>query len=321
MTTMTTRRLGDSDLVVSDVGLGCNNFGRGGRATADLAGTDAVIGAAVDAGITLFDTADIYGSPPTTSESLMGEALGDRRDRIVLATKFGHSAFPAGDETADWGPKGGRRYVRAACEASLRRLRTDRIDLYQMHTPDPATPIGETLAALTELVEEGKVRYVGNSNFDADQVAEADRVARENGYVRFVSAQNDYSLLNRGAERDLVPTLLEHGLSLLPYFPLGNGLLTGKYSRATAPAGSRITDAKPEILEGADWDQLEAYREVCEDVGAPMAQVTFAWLLTRDGMGSVIAGATRPEQVAENAAAATLRLSGDAVTRIDEIFA
>ncbi len=321
MAAMTSRTLGDSDLVVSDVGLGCNNFGRDGRATSDLAGTDAVIGAAIDAGITLFDTADVYGSPPTTSESLMGQALGARRDEVVLATKFGHSTLAAGPGTEEWGPAGGRRYVRAACEASLRRLRTDRIDLYQMHTPDPSTPIGETLAALTELVEEGKVRHVGNSNFGAGQIAEADRVARDNGFVRFVSAQNEYSLLARGAEDDVLPAVREHGLGLLPFFPLANGLLTGKYHPGTAPPGARITDAKPELLERVDWDRLESYRAVCEEVGATMAQVTFAWLLGQEGMGGVIAGATRPEQVAENAAAARLQLPAATVARIDAIFA
>ncbi len=320
MSSMTYRTLGNNDLVVSTIGLGCNNFGREGRATATAAGTDAVVSAAIDAGITLFDTADIYGAPPTTSESLIGEVLGTRRDAVVLATKFGHASANAGPESLTWGRKGARTYVRNAVEASLRRLRTDRIDLYQMHEPDPSTPIAETLEALNELVTEGKVLHLGHSNFDAAQIAEADRVAAENGWPRFVSAQNEYSLLARGAEADVLPAVVEHGLGFLPFFPLFNGLLTGKYTRTDSPAGSRITDAKPEILAAVDWDQLEAYRAVCDGLGLPMAQVTFAWLLAQPGLACVIAGATTPAQVAQNAAAARVEVPADAVERISGIF-
>jgi len=320
MTQMTSRTLGDSDLVVSSVGLGCNNFGRTGRATQGREGTDAVVSAAVDAGITLFDTADTYGSPTTTSESLIGEVLGSRRDAVVLATKFGHTSASIGPESETWGPKGGRTYVRSACEGSLRRLRTDRIDLYQMHTPDTSTPIAETLEVLNELVAEGKVRHIGHSNFDADQIAEADRLSAENGWARFVSAQNEYSLLAREAERSVLRAVVEHRLGFLPFFPLSNGLLTGKYTRSGGPSGTRLT-SRPEVLEGVDWEQLDTYRALCEDLGHSMTQVTFAWLLARPGMASVIAGATNPEQVAENAAAATVELPADTVERIDALFA
>ncbi len=320
MTQMTHRPLGDSDLVVSSVGLGCNNFGRTGRVTEGRDGTDAVISAAIDAGITLFDTADIYGSPATTSESLMGEVLGSRRDAVVLATKFGHAGSSIGAEAGAWGPKGARTYVRNACEGSLRRLQTDRIDLYQMHTPDPSTPIAETLEAFNALVAEGKVRQIGHSNFDADQIAEAERVSAENGWARFISAQNEYSLLSRGAEAEVLPVVVEHRLGFLPYFPLSNGLLTGKYTRDGGPSGARVT-SRPEVLRSVDWDKLDAYRAICDDLGHSMTQVTFAWLLAQPGMGSVIAGATSPEQVAENAAAATVELPVDAVERIDGLFA
>ena len=319
MTEMTYRPLGDTDLIVSSVGLGCNNFGRAGRVTEGREGTDAVISAAIDAGVTLFDTADVYGSPPTRSESLIGEVLGARRDSVVLATKFGHASASVGSEAEAWGPKGARTYVRNACEGSLRRLRTERIDLYQMHVPDPSTPIVETLEALNELVVEGKVRQIGHSNFDADQIAEADRVSTENGWARFVSAQNEYSLVARDAEKSVLPAVVEHRLGFLPFFPLANGLLTGKYTRHGGPSGGRVS-SRPDLLEAVDWDQLDAYRTVCDDLGHSMTQVTFAWLLVQPAMGSVIAGATTPEQVAQNAAAAAVELPADAVARIDEIF-
>jgi aryl-alcohol dehydrogenase-like predicted oxidoreductase len=317
---MTHRPLGHSDLVVSSVGLGCNNVGRAGRATEGREGTDAVISSAIEAGVTLFDTADVYGSPPTRSETLIGEVLGTRRDDVVLATKFGHAQGNLGPEAEEWGPRGGGTYVRNACEGSLRRLRTDRIDLYQMHTPDPSTPIAETLQALDQLVSEGKVRHIGHSNFDADQVAEADRVSAENGWARFVSAQNEYSLLAREAEETVLPAVVEHRLGFLPYFPLANGLLTGKYARSGGPTGARVT-ARPDVLQSVDWGQLDAYRSICADLGHSMTQVTFAWLLTRPAMGSVIAGATTPEQVSENAGAAAVDLPSDAVQRIDDLFA
>src|SRR5215470_1017509 len=217
--------------MVSAAGLGCNNFG----SRVDLAGTRAVVDAAIDAGITLLDTADIYGGGGR-SEELIGEVLAGRRDQVVLATKFGHQGADMGYGPAA-GAKGGRAYIRRAVEQSLRRLRTDYIDLYQLHTPDPVTPVAETLAALTELVAEGKVRYIGNSNFTGWQIADAAHVARAVGAVPFVSAQNHWSLLERGAEAEVVPAARHFGLGVLPYYPLANGLLTGKVRKGQpAPA-------------------------------------------------------------------------------------
>src|SRR3954470_18113683 len=233
MSDMQYRRLGSSGLVVSVVGLGCNNFGR----RIDVEATRAVVDAALEVGVTFFDTADVYGE----SEAFLGEVLGGRREQVVLGTKFGNSLRGAlGD---DHGARGSRWYIRRAVERSLRRLRTDYIDLYQMHRPDPSTPIEETLAALSELVREGKVRYVGHSNFSAWQVADAEWTARSRGHERFVSAQNEYSLLVRAVEVDLVPALEHYGVGLLPYFPLANGLLSGKYRRGEpAPGGRRLKD-------------------------------------------------------------------------------
>ncbi|CAG7609482.1 aldo/keto reductase [Leucobacter soli] len=295
-----TRTLGTSDLIVSAAGLGCNNFGRPGSATEDQAGTDAVIGAAIDAGITLFDTADLYGYAFGRSETMMGSALGARRDDIVLATKFGYPE--SGAPYA--GARGSRAYIRASIEGSLNRLRTDRIDLYQMHMPDPETPIAETLAALDELVEEGKVRYIGHSNFSAAQMEEAARTAAELGLARFVSAQNELSLVKRETDREETPAARRLGLGLLPFFPLANGLLTGKFSRDGFPADSRIMRQRPEVAEQADWDALDAYRALCDEWGVTMLEATFGWLLTHEPIASVIAGATTPDQVRQNAAAA-----------------
>src|SRR4051812_7241722 len=230
------RPLGQSGLVVSVVGLGGNNFGR----RLDVDGTRAVVDAAFDAGITLIDTADIYGNQGGSEEQL-GEVLEGRREEIVLATKFGMDM--GGANGPDWGARGSRRYIRLAVEASLRRLRTDWIDLYQYHAPDGVTPLEETVTALDELVQEGKVRYVGSSNLAAWQVADADSFARHAGTTRFVSAQNGYSLIDRTVERELTPACVEHGVGILPYFPLANGLLTGKYRRGeAAPEGTRMAD-------------------------------------------------------------------------------
>lgn len=312
------RTLGASDLVVPAVGMGCNNFSRRGTATETQEGSTAVIHAAIDHGITFFDGADIYGAEPGLSETFMGVALAGRRDEVVLATKFGHSGVTMpGSE--GWGPKGAARYIRGAVDASLARLRTDRIDLLQMHTPDPATPIAETLAALTDLVGQGKVRHVGSSNFSAAQLREADRVARENGFVPFVSAQNEYSLLARDVEDDVLPAVRELGLGLIPYFPLFNGLLTGKYSRSGGEG--RITKLKPELLEGVDWDRLEAYDRLCDANGLTMLEATIGWLLAQPGVSTVIAGATTPDQVAQNAAAGAVVLPDDLAGEISDLFA
>lgn len=293
-----TRTLGSSDLVVSAVGLGCNNFGRPGSATETQEGAEAVIHAAIDAGITLFDTADLYGYQFGRSEQMMGVALGARRDEIVLATKFGYpdSGAPYG------GARGSRDYIRQSVEGSLTRLGTDRIDLYQMHMPDDETPIAETLLALDELVAEGKVRYIGHSNFSAEQMREADRVARELGVTRFVSAQNELSLVNRATDVSATPAMRELGLGMLPFFPLANGLLTGKFTRDHFPADSRIMRQRPHIAEEADWDALDAYRALCDDWGVTMLEATYGWLIGHDPIASVISGATTPEQVRENAA-------------------
>lgn len=315
---MPQRHLGDSDLTVSAVGLGCNNFSRPGTATQSLEGTKAVIDAAIDAGITLFDTAELYGDPKGGSEDLMGQALVGRRDRIVLATKFGHMAGgPAGSE--DWGPTGSASYITHAVEGSLTRLRTDHIDLYQLHTPDAATPIGDTLAALAPLVQAGKVRYLGHSNFTAEQIREADAVAAELGLPRFVSSQNEYSLMARGVEYDVLPAARELGLGFLPYFPLYNGLLTGKYSRGGGEG--RLTRLKPEVLEDVDWDLMERYQALCDEAGVSMLAATFAWLLAQAPVSSVIAGATSPEQVAANAQAGQTVLPDEVVAAIGALFA
>ncbi len=291
------RALGDSGLLVSVAGLGCNNFGR----RLDLAATRAVVDAAIDAGITLFDTADIYGEG--ASEELLGEVLAGRRDKVVLATKFGHSRVDLGFGMAA-GARASRGYIRRAVEQSLRRLRTDYIDLYQLHTPDPVTPIGETLAALGELVAEGKVRYLGHSNFSGWQLADAVHVARETGTPPFISAQNHWSLLERAVEAELVPAAVHFGVGVLPYFPLANGLLTGKVRRGQPPpAGSRLASREGYITEDK-LDRVEALSSWAEARGLSLLQVAVGALAAQPGCASVIAGASSPEQVKANAEAA-----------------
>lgn len=313
------RRMGDSGLIVSTAGLGCNNFGRAGSPTETLEGTREVLDAALDAGITLLDTADVYGAEPGLSETLMGQALQGRRDQVVLATKFGHSGMAAAG--AFPGAKASRAYVRRAVEASLVRLQTEWIDLYQLHTPDAATPIEETLDVLSDLVREGKVRYLGHSNFAGWQIAEAALVADARRTVPFVSAQNHYSLLARGAEREVLPAAARFGLGFLPYFPLHNGLLTGKFTRTTAPTDTRIMRQRPHIYENAPWDALEAYQAFCDDRGISMLEATFGWLLAQPALASVIAGATSAEQVRANAAAATAWTpSTEELEEIDALF-
>ncbi len=295
------RRLGQSGLAVSATGLGCNNLGRVGTATADLDVSRTVVDAAIDAGITLFDVADIYGAAPGVSEEYLGAILGSRRDLVVLATKFGMDA--KGVNGPDDGARGSRRYIRQAVEASLRRLRTDWIDLYQLHQPDPLTPLAETLSALDDLVRAGKVRYVGHSNFSGWQLADAAWLARETNSTPFISAQNEYSLLQRGIETELVPAATHFGVGILPFFPLANGLLTGKFRRGEAPTGTRLADLKPALLRSAPWDALEALQTFADERGLTMVEVAFGWLLTQPAVASVIAGATTPAQVKANAAA------------------
>jgi aryl-alcohol dehydrogenase-like predicted oxidoreductase len=308
------RRLGRSGLAISTVGLGTNNFGM----KLDLEQSRAVVHAALDNGITLFDTSDSYGD----SEERLGEILQGARSDVVIATKFGSDVRRLGqDNGVDWGARGSRRYIRRAVENSLRRLRTDWIDLYQMHRPDPLTPIGETLSALDDLVREGKVRYVGHSNFSGWQAAEAEWVARTHHLERFISAQNEYSLLKRGIETDLVPALEQYGIGLLPYFPLASGLLTGKYRRGeAAPEGSRVQAWKMESeLKEATFDVLEGLEAFAADRSITLLEVAVGGLAAQPAVASVIAGATTPEQVAANVKAGEWRPTAEELAEIDRI--
>jgi aryl-alcohol dehydrogenase-like predicted oxidoreductase len=316
MSEMNYRRLGASGLVVSVVGIGCNNFGR----KLDLDGTREVVDAAFDAGITLFDTADIYGTPHGASEELLGAALKGRRDEIVLASKFGMDM--EGLNGADHGARGSRRYIARAVEASLRRLGTDYLDLYQIHQPDAGTPIDETLAALDDLVRSGKVRYLGNSNFAGWQIADADWTARTAGRTPFISAQNRYSLLHREVEAEVVPACEQFGLGLLPFFPLDSGLLSGKYQRgASAPDGTRLAQERYQSwLADADWDTIEALTAYGEERGHGLLDVAIAGLAARPAVTSVIAGATTAEQVRANAAAGAWELTPQDVAALDQIL-
>ncbi len=311
---MTYRQLGGSGLTVSTVGLGCNNFG--GRMADDK--VPDVVAAAIDHGITLFDTADVYGNKGG-SETLLGQALGSRRDQVIIATKFGGDM--GGSNGPDWGVRGSRRYIRIAVENSLRRLRTDWIDLYQIHRPDPHTPIEETLAVLSDLIAEGKVRYVGSSNFTGWQVIDADWTARSGGYEPFVSAQNGYSWLKRDIEAELVPALDHTGQGLLPYFPLASGLLTGKYQRGqAAPEGTRLA-GRPDSLENADFDTIEAIEAFAKERDLSMLQVAIGGLAAMPTVASVIAGATTVDQIAGNVAAGLWQPTDDDLTELTKITA
>jgi aryl-alcohol dehydrogenase-like predicted oxidoreductase len=288
------RPLGRSGLLVSVVGLGCNNFG--GRL--DLDGARAVVDAALDAGVTLLDTADVYGGQGG-SETILGQLLEGRRDEVVLATKFGMSMGGQSEREL----RGSRRYIRRAVEASLQRLRTDYIDLYQYHRPDGTTPVAETLEALSELVAEGKVRYIGCSNFAAWELVDAEWISQSGGLRRFVSAQNEYSLLERGAEAELLPACERHGIGVLPYFPLANGLLTGKYRRGEpAPAGTRLA-GRAGILDHADFDRIEALEAFAAAAGRSLLDLAIGGLAAQPAVSSVIAGASTADQVRANVAA------------------
>ncbi len=308
---MKLRRLGNSGLKVSEVGIGCNNFGM----RIDAKATEAVVGAAIDAGITLFDTADIYGG--TKSEEFLGKALGKRRGQIVLATKFG---MAIGGDDAKKG--GSRRWIMTAVEDSLRRLGTDWIDLYQMHAPDPDAPIDETLRALDDLVTQGKVRYVGNSNFSGWQIADADWTS--SGATRFVSAQNQFSLLERKVEHEVLPACEHFGLGFLPFFPLGSGLLSGKYRRGEPPPeGTRLAawgGRAAAALSDKNFDKVEALTNWAEERGHTILELAFAWLLGHPVVSSVIAGATSPEQVAANAATAAWELTPEEVKEVGDLI-
>ena len=305
------RRLGRSGLQVSVVGLGCNNFG--GRV--DLAGARTVVDRALDLGVTLFDTADAYGRG--ASESILGEILGERRKHAVIATKFAGSMDQSGLMRG-----ASRRYVISAVEASLRRLRTDWIDLYQIHHPDPATPMEETLRALDDLVRAGKVRYIGNSNFAGWQVADAEWLGRQLGCHRFVSCQNEYSLLVRRPEGELFAAMEAYGLGLLPYLPLAGGFLSGKYRRDHLPEGARLTNSRgmaDRYLTDANWAIVERLEAFGAERGHTLLDVAFAWLASRPVASSVIAGATRPEQVEQNVRAAEWTLTPEERAEVDRI--
>jgi aryl-alcohol dehydrogenase-like predicted oxidoreductase len=318
MADMRHRRLGTSGLAVSVVGLGCNNFGR----RMDAAATQSVVDTAIDVGVTLFDTADTYGSPAGSSEELLGAALkaNGRRDDVIVATKFGMDL--AGLNGPDWDARGGRRYIIRAVESSLRRLGTDYIDLYQIHRPDPATPVAETLAALDDLVRSGKVRYLGSSNYDGWQIADAAWIARTEHLTPYVSAQNEYSLLRRNAQTEVIPACEQFGIGLLPYFPLASGLLTGKYRRdSPAPAGTRMSDPRWEgALAGARWDVIEALEAYANERSLTLLDVAIGALAAQPVVGSVIAGATTPDQVRANAAAGTWVPSASDLAALQDVL-
>ena len=310
---MEQRRLGKSGLEVSLVGLGCNNFG--GRA--DFEATRKVVHKALDLGINLFDTADIYGNRGG-SEDFLGQLLGDRRKEIVLASKFGMAMDDVGKLTG-----ASRRYIMSEVEASLRRLRTDWIDLYQLHQPDPQTPIEETLRAMDDLVRQGKVRYIGCSNLNAWQTVEALWTSKHLNLNAFISYQNEYSLLVRDIDQELIPAMQAYGLGLLPFFPLASGLLTGKYKRnAPMPQGARLTNTKAianRYLTEENWSIVERLDSFSDKRGHSLLELAFSWLAARPTVSSVIAGATKPEQVEQNVRAADWKLTPEDLAEIDQL--
>ena len=309
MVDLQTRPLGDSGLEVSVIGLGCNNFGR----RVDLDGTRAVVDAALAEGVTFFDTADIYGGRGA-SEELLGQVLQGRRDQVVLATKFG---MDMGDGR---GPRGSRDYILQAVEASLRRLRTDVIDVYWYHQPDGETPIAETLETLDELVRAGTVRTIGASNFSAEQIEEADQIARERGLARFVAVQNEYSLLVRDAEQEVLPACERLGIGFVPYFPLASGLLTGKYRRGQAPPPGTRLAGRERVASDEQFDLLDAIERYAQERRVSVLEVAIGALLARPAVSSVIAGATKPDQVSANARAAGWTPNEDDLAALDSLL-
>lgn len=307
------RMLGASGLRVSAVGLGCNNFGL----RIDEAASRLVIAKALDVGVTMFDTADVYGHRGG-SETILGKYLGARRKDIVLATKFGN---PMDDAGALRGAS--RRYIMSAAEASLKRLQTDWIDVYQLHKPDPATPLEETMRALDDLVRQGKVRYLGISSASAWQVVDMQWTARHQGGAPLVSAELEYNLITRGAERELVPAMRAHGIGMLPYYPLASGFLTGKYKRGEAlPEGARLTKGKryaDKYISDANFDVLDGLEACCRKYGRTMLELAFSWLAAQPVVASVIAGATKPEQIEANVKAAGWELTTDELAEVNRI--
>jgi aryl-alcohol dehydrogenase-like predicted oxidoreductase len=312
---MELRNLGRSGLRVSLVGLGCNNFGM----RLDANQTADVVNAALDAGITLFDTADMYGGRGD-SERFLGKALGAKRSEIVLASKFGMAMDDEGIKIG-----AARRYIMQAVEDSLSRLGTDWIDLYQLHQFDPLTPIDETLRALDDLIRDGKVRYVGSSNLPAWRSTEAEFIARELGTNKFISCQEEWNVLNRAIEQDVVPMMETYGLGMLPYFPLASGLLTGKYKKDSMPEGARLTDmprfANRGYVTEANFAKVERLENFANQRGHSVLELAFSWLAAQKVTGSVIAGATKPEQIKSNVAAANWKMTAEELAEIDKLLA
>lgn len=307
------QQLGSSGLTVSAVGYGCNSFG----VTLPADKVSGVVQTAIDEGITLFDTADVYGSYAGEGEELLGRALRGKRDDVIIATKFGMDT--KGANGRDWGVRGSRRYINRAVDASLQRLGTDWIDLYQMHAPDPLTPIEETLSALDDLKTAGKIRYIGCSNFAAWQVVDAHWSAVTNGFEPFISAQNAYSLLDLEVEEELVPALEHLGLGLLPFYPLASGLLTGKYRRAEKPpAGSRLEN-RPERIEAANFDLLEALEKFAAARELDLLEVAIGGLLAQPGVDSVISGARTSAQISANVRAGLWEPDLADLAELDEV--
>ena len=312
---MEQRNIGRSGLRASLLGIGCNNFGP----RLDVEATRKVVFRALDVGVTFFDTADVYGFG--SSESQLGEILGDRRKDVVLASKFGMAMDKEGKLSG-----ASRGYIMSAVEASLKRLRTDWIDFYQLHQPDPKTPIEETMRALDDLIAQGKVRYIGCSNLPAPQVVEANETATARGYSTFLACQEEYSLLVRDIERELLPAMKKLGLSLLPYRPIAGGFLTGKYKRnAPMPEGARLSSASQKrfadrFLTDANWDRLERLEAFGKERGRSLLDIAFGWLASKPFIPSVIAGASTPEQVDLNCKAVTCNLTADELTYIDSLF-